>query len=626
MNTLDRSVRSSDYNFSHILTKENIFVFTFFWFLFVIAFSFVKPDFRFDELLIGTDSFTRMVRVENLFNTHEWFNKVIEELNAPYGSLLHWSRLFDVLIILIALPFMPFLGAKMALYIGGLLISPILCLAFLFVLMWCISPLAKGDIARFSVLASFTQLNLFGLFKVGRADHHSLHALLALIMIGCFIRVLLYPNERKHALYVGIVIGIGMWVSVEYLIFIAAFSGFLAMLWVLEGNKWLEANKSLTIGLLGLCIIAVISEVDPKNYLILAYDSISIVHLIPLFLMSTFWISVSSFNGSVPKNILARSLIGVCGALVTIGLSIYSSPDLLAGPYDGVDPRITDIWLNRVTEMKPLIIGNMDDTQLFISSLGLGLLLIPTAFYLLYKKTIEINLVWVFLLYVTIIFFAISTYAIRFSMYPQIYFLIVLAGLTQVLFNKMENKKIENKRSILKTAFILLIILIPLLITVSPSILVDLIKGKNTEEITAALVIDDKKICNLNEISSYLKDTAHNKKYTIEAFLDYGPALLYYGRHNIVGAPYHRDGDAIYESYRMLNTDDINESLSYAKNRNVSHYLICDNEVEAGFFENKEYPTKSIYQLLVNGNNVDGLTSVKLPDHLSKNFKLFEVN
>jgi len=69
--------------------------------------------------LVDSDGYARLVRVERLLETGAWFNSSLPRANWPYGGELHWSRLFDMLLIALALPLMPALGVKAALYWSG---------------------------------------------------------------------------------------------------------------------------------------------------------------------------------------------------------------------------------------------------------------------------------------------------------------------------------------------------------------------------------------------------------------------------------------------------------------------------------------------------------------------------
>ena len=66
-------------------------------------------------LLFDGDSYARLLRVERLVETGDWYDVGWPRANAPYGGALHWTRPFDVLLLGLALPLMPIMELKGAL-------------------------------------------------------------------------------------------------------------------------------------------------------------------------------------------------------------------------------------------------------------------------------------------------------------------------------------------------------------------------------------------------------------------------------------------------------------------------------------------------------------------------------
>ena len=46
--------------------------------------------------LAGPDSYMRLLRVTQLYESAAWFDLSIPRSNAPYGELLHWTRPADI--------------------------------------------------------------------------------------------------------------------------------------------------------------------------------------------------------------------------------------------------------------------------------------------------------------------------------------------------------------------------------------------------------------------------------------------------------------------------------------------------------------------------------------------------
>ncbi len=52
-----------------------------------------------DGGLLDSDSYMRLVRVDLLYQTGAWYDGNIPRSNAPYGDILHWTRLFDAVLL-----------------------------------------------------------------------------------------------------------------------------------------------------------------------------------------------------------------------------------------------------------------------------------------------------------------------------------------------------------------------------------------------------------------------------------------------------------------------------------------------------------------------------------------------
>ncbi|MHC4521723.1 MAG: hypothetical protein ACYTAS_24280, partial [Planctomycetota bacterium] len=54
--------------------------------------------------LADSDCYVHLLRAEKLWRSGRWYDSVLDRSNAPYGDELHWTRPFDVLLLLGAVP------------------------------------------------------------------------------------------------------------------------------------------------------------------------------------------------------------------------------------------------------------------------------------------------------------------------------------------------------------------------------------------------------------------------------------------------------------------------------------------------------------------------------------------
>ena len=95
--------------------------------------------------LADSDSYLRLLRVENLHEVGNWYDPVFLRINPPYGQTSHWTRPFDVLLLAGAIPIALFTDFESALFWWGVIISPVLLVTALIALQWSAKPVLSGD-------------------------------------------------------------------------------------------------------------------------------------------------------------------------------------------------------------------------------------------------------------------------------------------------------------------------------------------------------------------------------------------------------------------------------------------------------------------------------------------------
>jgi hypothetical protein len=66
------------------------------------------------------------MRIEILLSGGGWYDTTIPSLNAPDGLMMHYTRPFDIAILLVALPLMVFMALNEPLFWAGALVSTLL--------------------------------------------------------------------------------------------------------------------------------------------------------------------------------------------------------------------------------------------------------------------------------------------------------------------------------------------------------------------------------------------------------------------------------------------------------------------------------------------------------------------
>ena len=127
-----------------------------------------------DGYLPGQDSYMRLVRVEHLHESGDWFDGTIPRSNWPYGEVQNWTRPFDVLMLSGALLLEPLLGFRQALYWWGSATAPLLHLATALALAWMVAPRFDRSRQFLVILVFLLQIPVWRHGIFGRTDHHML--------------------------------------------------------------------------------------------------------------------------------------------------------------------------------------------------------------------------------------------------------------------------------------------------------------------------------------------------------------------------------------------------------------------------------------------------------------------
>lgn len=310
---------------------------------------------RYNELFyVGTDCYTRALRIVDWLGEFQWHEKIFPYLNPPHGFVLHFTRICDVIWLLLAAPFLLFMPLKEAIFYGGFLFSPLFMILTVILMLWGLKPYlpaTKGKQALFlffALLAPYAINQLTSAFVFSRPDHHSLMACIMCAGIAVVLRNYDKPN-LKHLFWLGILCSLGMWASsaLEGL-FVAA-----GILTVLAVNQiFYKHNKQeLTSFSMGLFLgVAAAWLINPPygGYSIIDINRLSVVHLVLTFLMfSAFW--GLSFIKSENKIVLIFTLGAAALTCAALMLLIFGVHNILVPIYD---PVVYRAFVQKVGEMQ----------------------------------------------------------------------------------------------------------------------------------------------------------------------------------------------------------------------------------------------------------------------------------
>ena len=562
--------------------------------------------------LADPDCYMRLIRVTELYNTGQWYDPVIPRSNSPDGERLHWTRPFDILLLMGAVPLTLFTDLGSALFWWGVIISPILMIATIVALQWSTRPILTKDGPFLAGFIFVLQIIILSYYQAGRPDHHSLIVFVFVLSVGFALRMITRPFSARLGYMAGVIGGISMWISVESMVSLSIILGVLGLLWLLENGDFLKKNLHYTLALFVTIGLSLAFERSRQNILVKEYDRLSIVHLSIFGFITLFWITIFLLDrhSQIFRRWVNRFLSVPMG-LAAIVLAIYIFfPKFYKGPIADVDPRVVQIYVSRINELRPLL-SSLGPPVIPIQLIGSAIVCFPFLFYLVLKRTYKENWKgWIFISISSVVFFLLSVYQIRWSVYAQT-LLIISMTLLMVMIRQTGPGKGFLKT--LKNVFVVLVFSTGFMI-------LGLIAGAIKEDPAG----NDQQV-SLVRICEYLTKAEkwQNRSMRILAHIDFGPEILYRTQHEVIGSPYHRNGPGILDTYDIMTADTDEKALGIIQKRGIDLILLCPESSESTVYSQSEQ-TSTLYKRLREDMIPNWLKKVELPSDLSSSFILFE--
>lgn len=297
-------------------------------------------------------------------------------INAPFGYAIHWTSLFDGLLVAGAWPLTVLgLGAHDALYVWGAVISPVLLMLAVAVFAAGVRHWVTGPSFLWLTVLFFTQPQLSRAFYVGRPDHHSLILALLMVQLAWFYAAMdgRLGRGRKAlgaAFAAGCMAGIQLCTTVEALLIILLMSLALALAWSVfarDVREWLAAywTGCLVTTLAWLALTRAPIFFEP------AYDRVSIVHAVVL----GAGLAAILLAGFLARHMSRLSALGLGGVFAMAAVAALY-PDFFRGPWPHLDPVIV-AWHREIGELQPLLPDSWPHLLALFNQFAAALIALP---------------------------------------------------------------------------------------------------------------------------------------------------------------------------------------------------------------------------------------------------------
>lgn len=532
----------------------------FFWFLVCcyVYISRMSGDFPFKD----TDDYMRLVRVLEFIEGAGWYDHIMPRSNFPYGCDIHWTRLYDCILIAGSYIFRPFVNtSKDALFYFSSIISPIFGIFATLKYLQICKRFFQSSVSFLCGL--FFLLNGYTFIQIApcRPDHHALLILLAVLMLKYCLEMLSNMQTGKYdnsAIKLGITYSIGISASPELLLIICPMEAFLAIYYMatnygieqnIKKNSWWLVSIIACFFAFSFDSLANLSSPD--------YDKISIVHVAISASALMFWLTVRQIKfDDMTKRIYGSAFIGL--TLVCLLYKIF--PDIIYLMSGKVDPDVKKLWLQNVSEMSsPIKDDNIFTTFAYILP---ALCTLAGCYSVLTKMgnvKFDKKIMIVYTSAISILFTILTGITYRIGYYFAIFAIPFIVHF--FMFSSIaERVKQRYRGHVCMLGFFMIFYALPcLIVCIWPE------NGEEEEKFDVKSMIQ------------YLAEI--DKTETILAHHGYGPKILYYTKHNIIGSPYHRQTYGLLSDHKVFcsETNDINDLLEIIKTSNVG-YIVFDSK------------------------------------------------
>ena len=570
-----------------------------------------------DRALLDTDAYTWMNRVIHIADTGEWFEHTYPRVNPPEGHQQHWTRPMDALLLAGGAVLSPLFGFDDGLYFWALLLTPLLHLLTLGALAWAARPLLRRSLMTLEgmgvlMLVFLVQVPVYLSFLVGRPDHHALLALLYVLYLGFWMRVLLdEEDEFGSAMGLGLVAALAMWVSVEALIFVALGMVGLGLSWLIGNLEMARRAAIHGAALLGGVVVGMIVEWGVQAPAIREMDALSVAHVGLMTLAAAFWLLLwGTGRTGVARGFRGRLGICAAGASAVLGLLYVAFPEFFASPFEGVDPLYAETRLDRIRELQPVsdmgqgFIGGLGSVILF---LGPALVAVPyLAFRVVWARSRDEGIVWFVLALMLGLYVAMSLGEIRWTDYAAlagvIPFALLMIHVARIVVRKAGSRRVTLLRPTVLAGLLLGHVV------VGGSLMVlgggggegelptrtEAWWGDSTVEPVVSLDVrdnmeGDEAPCDLVQVGEVLRDTRwFEDPDLVLAHTDHGPELLFRTHHDVLSIPNHRYQPGYRFTHEVMSHPDPVQAAAMLQERGVRILVLCRHDVLSGFFRHPE--------------------------------------
>lgn len=519
-----------------------------------------------------TDDTMYLTQILDWLGGQGWYDNIQHRLDPPAGVPIHFSRLAQLPMagIILIVEFLG-LGPKGGATIMAM-IYPLILLGMLFAtLRWVAGNFVPKDWAGATAYVGIFATSTLYLFQPGHVDHHNLIVVLIAAALGTVCRMMQRPDRHRWPFYTGLLIALSMVIALEVLPWLLLLSAFLGLWAIVKGGNAARGGLLYGVTLFASSALGLLLTRPPADLMNLDVLTYSVVYV-----LMTGCIAVS-FAGVfllAQKPVAARFVIGLTLAITTGFWFLRQFPDLIAGPYGGIDPAIARIILDEINEAQPMKTPTTGWIAIFWVTASIALALPVGLWFFIKAKGLQ-RWHWGLLM-------LLFVGAAGLSMFYQRRFIgltnmLAILPLTVLLYQGWLwiGAKTRGRRKVFAEIGLLL------LVGPLPAVLLPALNDGRSLNIGVLLYPVnfgfESSACQMYELENALRDPMRlgRQQHVIMNPMGIGPELLFRTPHKVLSAPFHMDVMGNIDSTRFFSTPYPEEAEAIARRRNVDLVVAC---------------------------------------------------
>ena len=565
-----------------------------------------------ERVLLDTDSYMWLNRVTHMVESGGWFDHDYPRVNPPEGHVQHWTRPLDAILLAGGAVLGTVVGFEDGLYFWGFFLSPLLHIATLLALAWAVRVLVRQgllDQKRLPLLylVFLAQLPIYQTFLAGRPDHHAPLALLFVLYLGFWMRVLLEGGRgeqgNRAAIGLGLVAALAIWVNMEALLYIVMGMVGLGLSWFFGNLRLARATAVHSTALAFGVVAAVGIEWGPTGPPIREMDTLSVAHVVLFALTAGFWWFLwGASRRKGVQGIRERTAVAGLGTVGVLGPLLYLFPEFAGSPLGEVDPLYHETRLTQIVELQPLASlgpeGPFGGFASVVLMAGTAFLALPYLGFRLFRASrVGHRILWGFFAALVGLFLGLSLAQARWSDYLALSTVIPYTVFAAAVVARLAGALRGRALRLVRPFVLLILILGHAIMGIGLGLLAPeasdpeglgvewVVADEGRVQLDSAHPLQSPAPCSVREVASLLNDAAwFTEPELILAHTDYGPELLYRTGHSVLSIPNHRPQPGYSLTHEVMGHSDPDAATALLAQRGVEVVILCRNDIESGFF------------------------------------------